>query len=144
MKVLGVASNRCFSDHLLNLIGGDILTGIGTSPHLELCSYAGKVRGNKAYEYIPISRKVTPKEMAEVVRVIRKGCATEFKDFTALREFVKEEFWLKDCDVCIAFGNEMLGWFFDHDRRGTYSLKPKEYRIDKEMEQYIEQEEETT
>ena len=138
VKAIGNAANRRFSDHLLNVIGGDILTGgAGTSPYLEIPSYKGKVRGDAGFECVPIADKVTPREMAEVVRVIRKGCATEFKDFTALRNFVRDEFGLKDCDVCIAFGDEMLGWFFEHDIYHVYSLKPKEYRIDPEMEAYI-------
>ena len=136
VKALGNASNRCFSDQLLNVIGGDILTGLGSSPHLELYSFKGIGR-MKNYEFVPASQKVPPKEMAEIVRVIRKGCATEFKSLTELRFFVRDELGLKECDVCIAFGDEMLGWHFEHDIYGAYSLKPKEYKIDKEMERYI-------
>ena len=137
VKALGSAANRCFSDQFLNLIGGDILTGQGSSPHIELYSYHGKARGHKSYEFIPASQKVSPKEMAEVVRVIRKGCDTEFNSLTDLRNFVKTELGLRECDVCIAFGDQMLGYFFEHDIYGAYSLKPKSYKIDKDMEQYI-------
>lgn len=137
VKALGNASNRCFSDQLLNVIGGDILTGRGSSPHIEISSFKAAAKGQKGHEFIPISQKVSEKEMAEVVRVIRKGCATEFESFNALREFVRDELGLKECDVCIAFGEEMLGWFFNHDIYGAYSLKPKEYKMDEEMKQYI-------
>ena len=137
VKALGNASNRCFSDNFLNLIGIDILTGKGTSPHIELTSFTGKAKGVGGYDCVPVSQKVSPKEMAEIVKVIRKGCSMEFKSLSNLRYFVRDELGLNDCDVCIAFGSEMLGWSFEHNSYGLYSLKPKEYKIDEEMERYI-------